>query len=210
MSHDPSSAHGSANPSQEVMERLEMAEQLKIEGKHAGAIVLLEQLLLEDPENVSALEEIADNELSLGHFARAEAAALQATLLDSGSYTGYYILGFLHSHASRWEEATRQLQKANVLRPNNPEILRCLGWTLFCGGKRAQGIVTLERALNLDPESTLTLCDLGVSYLHMQNFPKSRSLFERALDMDPANPRAQECLEAVERLSQLAGQSLLC
>ena len=45
--------------------------------------------------------------------------------------------------------------------------------------------MTLERALNLDSESPLTLCDLGVSYLQMQNFPKAKALFERALQLDP-------------------------
>ena len=72
----------SDQPLPDVLERLERAEQLKLSGEHTEALVILEQLLLEDPENVSALEEIADNELSLGRFARAEAAAKRAVLLD--------------------------------------------------------------------------------------------------------------------------------
>lgn len=187
----------------DIMERLEKAEQLKLDGNHEEAIGLLEQLLFEDPENVSALEEIADNELSLGRFDRAEVAAEQAVTLDKDSYTAYYILGFLRSRAEKWEEAMDFLRKANKLKANNSEILRCLGWVLFHAGERAQGIVTLERALNLDSESSLTLCDLGVAYLQVQNFTKSKTLFLRALDLDPENPRAHECLQAVERLSSI-------
>jgi len=195
-------------PLPDVLERLERAEQLKLGGEHTEALVILEELLLEDPENVSALEEIADNELSLGRFARAEAAAKRAVALDDESYTGHYILGFLRSRTEEWPAAITALRRANILKPNNAEILRCLGWALFTSvSERAQGIVTLERALNLDGQSVLTLCDLGVAYLQVQNFPKAKSLFLHALHLEPANLRAQECLQAVERLEKLAGKT---
>ena len=155
--------HDDSAPISDTLERLEEAEQLKLMGRHKEALVILEQLLMEDPENISALEEVADNELSLENFDRAEAAAEQAIKLDSDSYTGQYILGFLRSVRQEWEKGIDHLKKANTIRPNNAEILRCLGWALFNSGQRAQGIVTLERALNLDNENSLTLCDLGVA-----------------------------------------------
>jgi len=194
----------SQQPEQGILERLEQAEQLKIQGQHWDALVLLEQILLEDPDNISALEEIADNELSLGRFRRAEAAAKRAIALDDQSYTGHYIIGFLHSRSSDWSTAIVSLRRANALKPNNSEILRCLGWALFCGGKRTQGLVTLERALNLDSNSALTLCDLGALYVQLQHFSKAKTLFLRALDLDPRNERARECLCTVERLMKLA------
>src|SRR3989338_7636121 len=103
----------SDQPLTDVLERLERAEQLKLSGEHTEALVILEQLLLEDPENVSALEEIADNELSLGRFTRAETAARRAVLLDKDSYTGHYILGFLHSRNESWPDAVSSLRTAN-------------------------------------------------------------------------------------------------
>lgn len=192
------------DPSQDTLERLERAEQLKIEGQFEHAISILEELLLEDPENVSALEEVADNELSLGQYERSEAAARQAVAFDDKSYTGHYILGFLRSREDKWDTAITHLKKANSLKANNAEILRCLGWALFHSGQRAQGIVTLERSLNLDPDSPLTLCDLGVAYLEVQNFQKSRLLFRRVLDIEPHNERAKECMGMLERLEKMA------
>ncbi len=193
MQQDPS-------PSADILERLEKAEQMKLMGDHRGAIEILEKLLVEDPENISALEEVADNELSLEQYDRAGAAAKCAIDLDDKSYMGHYIMGFLQSHKEQWPEALESLRTANSLKSNNPEILRCLGWTLFNSDKRAQGIVTLERSLNLDPENPLALCDLGVCYLQARNFIKARALFQRALDLDPGNERAQECVDAVKRL----------
>ncbi len=188
--------------SDSTLEALERAEQLKLQGKHEDAIVILEALLMEDPANVPALEELADNELSLDHFARAQAAADRAVTLDQGSYTGHYILGFLRSHEGKWKESLVELQLANKLKSNNPEILRCLGWALLRSGMRAQGTVTLERSLNLDNDNPLTLCDLGVAYLELQNTPKARALFQRALELDPQNARARECVDMVGRLEQ--------
>lgn len=184
------------------MEQLEEAEQLKMECRHEEAIELLEGILLEDPENVAALEEIADNELSLERHERAMIAAKRAVALDADSYTGHYILGFLASLKEEWETALHELQMANKLKANNPEILRCLGWVLFNANNRVQGIVTLERALNLEPDNTLSLCDLGVCYLHVRNFQKAKTLFQRALDIEPENERAKECVNAVEKLYQ--------
>ncbi|MDD5041783.1 MAG: tetratricopeptide repeat protein [Candidatus Peribacteraceae bacterium] len=186
--------------SSDTLERLECAEQLKLTGKHEEALKILEALLMEDPENVPALEEVADNELSLGHFARAERAARRAVTIGNKSYTGHYILGFVRSHEEKWDLALKELKVANTLSPNNAEILRCLGWALFNAGQRAQGIVTLERALNLDQENPLTLCDLGSSYLQVQNLRKARMLFQRALEIDPENDRAKECVLMAERL----------
>lgn len=189
------------DPTPETLARLEQAEQLKLDGQYREAIAVLEELLLEDPELVPALEEIADNELSLQEYERAETAAQRAVQLESESYTGYYILGFLRSQEEAWDKAVEHLRRANTLRPNNAEILRCLGWALFHAGQRAQGIVTLERALNLDADSPLTLCDLGVTYLETRDFPRAKALFQRSIDLDPQNERANECMQALKRLS---------
>ena len=189
------------SPISDTLERLERAEQLKLMGQYREALEILVQLLIEDPENIAALEEVADNELGLERFDRAEAAASRAVKLDPESYTGHYILGFLKSLNQEWNIAIEHLQ--NAQRPNNAEILRCLGWALFNEGQRAQGIVTLERALNLDNQNTLTLCDLGITYLQTRNVPKASALFDRALDIDPENPKVHECMSAVEKVKDM-------
>lgn len=179
---------------------LEEAERLKLSCCHEESISLLENLLSNDPGNVAALEEIADNELSLDRYDRAVAAAKQAVALDQNSYMGHYVLGFSASRKEEWDIALEELQIANRIRANNPEILRCLGWALFNNGERVRGIVTLERSLNLDSRNVLSLCDLGVCYLQSGDLRKSLSLFQFAQELDPENERAGECVEMVERM----------
>jgi Flp pilus assembly protein TadD len=186
----------------EILEQLEFAEELKLQGQSVEALRILEQLCIQEPENASIFEEIADNELHLEHFERALKAANHALELDSESYTAHYIIGFLESQKSEHDSAISHLQTANRLKPNNPEILRCLGWALFCNNQSVRGIVTLERALNLDNENPLILCDLGVTYLQSKNISKATNLFQKALELDPDNERAQECIKAATRVQE--------
>lgn len=181
---------------------LQQAEQLKMNAQHEEAIILLEELLARDPDNVRALEEIADNELSLERYDRAERAARRVLSLDSESFDAFYILGFIASHREDWRASIDALKTANHLEPNNPEILRCLGWSLFSSDQIVQGMVTLERALNLEPENPLILCDLGVAYLKTKEFEKAKALLKRALDLDPQNIRARECLDMADRIER--------
>ncbi len=185
-----------------ILDALENIESLKLNGEHKESINAAEKLLVEDPNCVAALEEIADNYVSLDEFDRAEKAAQRALKLDKESYTGYYILGFLVSHQQKWEQAMGYLKKANALHPNNPEILRCLGWSTFNAGKRTQGIIILERALNLDSDNSLTLCDLGICYLQTKNFDKAVELLKKAMEIDPDNKRIQECYQAAKGFSE--------
>ncbi len=191
------------NSSRDSIEQiLVKAEELKFDGKYADALALLEELLVMDPDNVTALEELADNELSLGRYERAKLAAAHVLRLNKDSYTAHYILGFIASHSEDWDASIVELKIANSLEQNNPEILRCLGWSLFSAGKKIEGMVTLERALNLEEQNPLILCDLGVACLRSNEFTKSKALLSRALDIDPANSRVKECLEMVKRIEK--------
>ena len=179
-----------------IAEALNSIEELKLMGEHQKSISEAEKLLFDDPNCVEALEEIADNYVSLDNYPKAEKACYRALKLNADSYTAQYILGFIHSQKQDWTKAVSYLKNSNSLHGNNPEILRCLGWALFNSGKRTQGTVILERALNLDPENALTLCDLGICYMQMKNLDKAIELLKRAVELDPHNKRIKECFTA--------------
>lgn len=181
---------------QHIAEALNNIEELKLMGEHKKSISEAERLLFDDPNCVEALEEIADNYVSLDNFDKAEKACHRALKLNEGSYTAKYILGFIHSQKQEWPKAINYLKSSNNIHSNNPEILRCLGWALFNHNKRTQGVVILERALNLDPENALTLCNLGICYMQMKNFDKAIELLKKASELDPQNKRIRECFTA--------------
>lgn len=176
---------------------IEEAEKKKNEGKHLEAIRLCERILVSDLDCIEAYEEIGDNYLSLRKYDQAEKALKQGLKVNKGSANANYLLGFVYSCTGKWEESVTLLEKADSLYPNHPEILRCLGWSMYHQGQKKRGIVILERSLFLAPNDPLILNDIGVLYLNDKNFERAASLFKKTLQIDPSNQKAKECLNAV-------------
>ncbi|MBI2464492.1 tetratricopeptide repeat protein [Candidatus Peregrinibacteria bacterium] len=179
----------------QTYELIVQADEKKLKGEHMDAIKICEKILNEDLRCIEAYEEIGDNYLSLKEFEKAEKALLKAIQLKGHSANANYLLGFVYSSLAQWKKSIKHLELADEIQKNHPEILRCLGWSLFHGGQRKKGVIILERSLNLAPADCLILCDLGVCYLNERNFERAIHLFARALDIEPSNEKAKECLD---------------
>lgn len=197
-------------PSSLFLERLSRARILKEKCEYLQALCVLEDMLTEDPGSAVILEEIAENEWCLGHVRRALLAARRTVMLHAESAMGNFIVGLVALRKREFGRAVEFLQCANRYQPDTPDILRSLGWALFHQGETVQGVVTLERALNLEDSNTHTLCDLGEVYLALRSIPKARSLFLRALDIDPGNPRAREGIARVEQQEHVSQGTVAC
>ncbi len=183
-----------------LLDLLSEAEALKIAGEHKEAIKIIQIVLCEEPECLVAYEQIADNYLILNQDLKAQKAAEFALSLDSASYIAHYVLGFIKLKSSKWDESYFHLKKADEVLPNNPEILRCLGWNLFKKGKCTKGIILLERVLTMAPEDSIALCDLGVCYFELKYFDKALDIFARAVEVEPNNKRAKEMIKVAEEV----------
>lgn len=177
---------------------IEEADKKKNEGKHTEAIRICERILSDDLKCTEAYEEIGDNYLSLRKYEKAEKALKQAIKFNRRSANANYLLGFVYSCTGAWNNSVDLLEKADELYPNHPEILRCLGWSMYHHGQRKRGIILLERSLFLAPHDPLILNDLGVCYLNEKNFIKAEQLFKKTLQIEPENQKAKECLNAVK------------
>jgi tetratricopeptide (TPR) repeat protein len=186
-----------------ILTLLQLSEAAKLKGEHKEAISFAEKALGKDPTCVEALEEIADNYLALDQLKKATEAATFALELNKDSYTSLYILGFAESRQNNFIAATKFLEKANQLKPNNSEILRSLGWACFMSEKQLKGIVILERALNLNQDDVMILCDLGICYIKTHKTEKALDLFYRAMEINPEDERIKECIKIAEEVQKL-------
>ncbi|MFA6528419.1 MAG: tetratricopeptide repeat protein [Candidatus Gracilibacteria bacterium] len=171
------------------------ADKLKLEGHHKEAIKLCEKILLEDLECEEAYEEIGDNYLSLREFDKALKALNHALKLNPRSANSHYLKGFTFSAIGEWKKSIQELDEANSIQPNHPEILRCLGWSVFHGEDRTKGLVLLERALVMAKDDVLIICDLAVCYLNERKFERTIGLLNHALKVEPENKKARDCLQ---------------
>ena len=176
---------------------IEEADKKKNEGKHLEAINLCEKILASDLDCTEAYEEIGDNYLSLRKYDKAEKALQRAIKLNRRSANANYLLGFVHSCTGSWKDSVMHLEVADRLYPNHPEILRCLGWSMYHHGQKKRGVIVLERSLFLAPHDPLILNDLGVCYLNEKDFERAAILFKKTLQIEPNNQKAKECLNAV-------------
>ena len=185
-----------------ILDLLKEAETLKMTSNYKEAIKIIKQVLCEEPECLIAYEELSDNYLILNKDQKARKAAEFALSLFEDSFVAHYVIGFIELKNENWDDAYNHLLKADKLHVNNPEILRCLGWSLFKKGKCSKGIIILERVLTMLPEDPITLCDLGVCYFELQHFCKAMDLFSCAVEVEPDNIRAQEMIKVTESVVQ--------
>ncbi len=149
---------------------LKEADEKKLMGLHHEAISICEDILCDDLDCNEALEEIGDNYLSLRQFPNAIKALKQAKRVNPKSANAHYLLGFAYSSVNEWKESIYELEIADSMEPNHPEILRCLGWSVYHYGEKERGIVLLKRATMMSPDDIFILCDLGVCYLNERKF----------------------------------------
>lgn len=195
--------------SMRVMRELAKSEEYKLMGKHKKALEVAQKILMENPACVEAAEEVADNFLSLDQLHEAEKVAKHTVSLNSKSYIGNFVLGFIASEDEQWEKAAEYFSVSNVGQPNNPEILRCLGWALFHKNARAEGVATLERALHLRNDDSAILCDLAACYLQIGTFGKAIDLLEKAMKIDPTDARVQDLFDVATRLQEAFSKEIV-
>jgi len=176
-----------------VMPLLVEAEKLKTSGQFNEAIKMLQQIIVSEHNFAEAYEELADNYLSLREINRAEKALNQALHLNADSPNAHYLLGFLYSVEQKWIKSVEELELADNLFPNHPEILRCLGWSIYNQNRKNQGLAVLERSQSLNPADPNILCDLGVCYMNSSNFDKAEKTFEKVIRLAPNSDQAMEC-----------------
>ena len=145
-------------------------------------------------------EELGENYLSLQKFEKAKTALKRSLFINSRSANANYLLGFLFSAMQNWNESVKFLEKADELYPNHPEILRCLGWSIYHQGNFKTGLAILERACILAPKDALTLCDLALCYLSERDIARSENLLKKARNFDPNNSKIIEILNLITDL----------
>jgi tetratricopeptide (TPR) repeat protein len=183
-----------------ISELLKKAVELKASGDANGAIKMLHSVLMEDFQCTEAYEELGDNYISLRQLDKAEKALDQAVHLNPQSSNARYLRGFLYSLQEKWNNSVTELEHANEIAPNHPEILRCLGWSLYNENRGQRGLAILERSESLRPADPNILCDLGVCYMNSSDYRNARKAFQKVIDMNPNSAQARECMNFLNSL----------
>lgn len=155
-------------------------EQLKYQGQYIQARNKIQEHLLLHTDDYRLYEELADISLYEWDLDNAESSLALAENLHPDSATGMYLRGFIHISKGNFRLGVELLERANEMFPNNPEILRNLGWGYAMLGNPQKGIAVLKRALNLAPEDILIMEDLGVTMISEGDIEGGASMLRQA------------------------------
>jgi predicted AlkP superfamily phosphohydrolase/phosphomutase/Flp pilus assembly protein TadD len=109
-----------------------------------------------------------------------------------------YFLDFAALYRSRdmLSRAIALLYKGKATFPQSPAIAANLGSALAQGNRYTEGVPELERALGLQPSSTLVLNDLGIFYAKKNDYARALDYWNRSLSIDPRQPPIRDAANA--------------
>jgi tetratricopeptide (TPR) repeat protein len=100
----------------------------------------------------------------------------------------HFTLGVLLAGEKQYHPALLELEKANALQPETPEILYNLGEAYLRSGDDAKAELALNRALKLKPDSPDILYLIAQAYSDQNKSVDALDLLERAHKLAPGNP----------------------
>ncbi|MCR9296413.1 MAG: tetratricopeptide repeat protein [bacterium] len=167
------------------------------------AVELVDYLVQRYPKLPDALECNARLHLMIGETALA-AESWQAALSLANDYAyALHGLGKVALRQNELERASQLLREAADLLPDLEDVHHDLSSAYLDSGAVAQAIQVLSSFGERHPESAQTWLLLGYAEMAERDFAKARSAFEKALDLSPESPRAQEGLgRALLRLGE--------
>jgi tetratricopeptide (TPR) repeat protein len=154
-------------------------EALKNEWKYPEARQKTQIHLRRYVDDYRLYEELADIYLFEWNLDKAEESMELAQKLHADSATWTYLMGYIHIARCRFSLGIQFLEKANMLFPNNPEILRNIWWGYARIKNYQKGSSILRRALNLAPDDELIIEDLGMVLVAAGDRNEGLSLLRR-------------------------------
>jgi len=158
---------------------------------------LLNQALARDPSYFEAycqLGGIHDLLYILGHdhsprrLGLAEAAVDAALRLRPAAGEAHLARAAnLYSGYLNYDEALKELELARKSLPNDSRVSELVGLIKNRRGNFEEGLIELERAMELDPRNVYRLEQIAGSYWFLRHYPEARVAFDRALAIEPNN-----------------------
>lgn len=93
--------------------------------------------------------------------------------------------------------AINLLTEAKKILPQSYMIAANLGSALVAAKRTTEGIAELERALGMQPSSTLVLNNIGIYYARQEDYGRALDFWNRSLTIDPRQPEIREAVNAV-------------
>ena len=175
------------------------AQQLLADRKYAAAAPLIDRLVKTYPETSDSWLLLGRLRLEQNACAGAEAPLRRVLQVAPDSVNAHWLLGSALICQERYREAVPVLQRAVELKPDFGEAHFNLGFALARSGNGHAAMASFRSAIRYNPDMIdpyITLADLLAQTGEVQ---QASNLLTRALQLNPADQRAQTLLQRLQR-----------
>ncbi len=191
------------------------------QGRFADASKAYQKVLKKAPNELAALNLLADAHLHLGKNSRAVDVATKAIELKPDMPSTWMVKGSALRQMGKFDEAIESLEKALELKPDYADALMTLAGILRDSNKLDAAIDAYEDLVEMAPDMAMAHYNLGNALVADGQFDEAAIAFEDAINLDPthapsfinlagalhATDRAEEALAASDKALQLEAQS---
>jgi tetratricopeptide (TPR) repeat protein len=176
-----------------VAAELGRAALLRGEGEEEAALEVLSRLASDLPERAEVQSSLGDLLRAMERLPEAEAAYDRALALSPEDATLLWYLHFTRGLARQeqgdWPGTESDLRRSLELRPDQPQVLNHLGYSLVeRGEKLTEALEMLERAVALRPDSGAIVDSLGWAFFKLGRHDEAVEQLELAATLLPTDP----------------------
>lgn len=115
--------------------------------------------------------------------------------MADGSAAERFARAMQHKMNGEYDEAEALFKSVIEEQPSNADAFHELGLTFSYRVFIDESILALERAVQLVPNSTKYLIDLGKTHAMYGDYDKAKPVFQKVLEIDPFNDEALKNLQ---------------
>jgi Flp pilus assembly protein TadD len=172
---------------------------LREAGDDAGALGVLEQALVEFPDNADVIYDLAMVAEKLDRVEQAQKQLARLVELKPDDAQALNALGYtLVDRTPRTQEGLELIEKAHKLSPSDPFIMDSMGWALFRLGRLQEAETYLRCALAERPDAEIA-AHLGEVLWAKGDRDMARAIWQPQLESNPDNAVLKETVRRLAR-----------
>ena len=169
------------------------ADVLRSDGRLDAAIEVLSALARSYPDVPQVFANQGDTLRQAGNYSAAGAAYSRALELygedDPAKWFVLYTRGICMHQTDNWSAAEADFRAALALRPDQPQVLNYLGYSLVERGEKLdEALLMLETAASVNPENGAIIDSLGWVMFQLGHYHDAVGLLETAAELEPVDP----------------------
>ena len=171
-----------------AQERVDLAEQLREEGRIEEALAELALAIRDNPKMTTAFVQMADIHKERGDYGQAERAYARASELEPSNFDYVFNHGLMLQLLNRLTEAVRVYLRALALRPDDRDANLNLATAYLQLREPRQALPYAQRAVQIDPSHAPARVNLGAVFGSLDRHREAVMEFESALETGGESP----------------------